>query len=317
MMRKVAVLLSVIMLVGLVWTGGTLAEEEFISIASGGTGGANYPMAGLMADVINKKLPGVTASVEVTAASVENIHLIQAKKSHIGFVSSMLKYGWVEDNLEIKPMPGINTIIYLAFDDAFFVTLKGSGINSIYDLKGKKISIGAAGSASTITSTHILKAHGLDTKKDFRRVDWLSWVEASRALKDGRIDAGFFSISNRPAALIIDLATVRDIKILPFAEEAYEVFEEEFGYGKRDVIIAETYKGVPDTPTILTYGTLVVGDWMSEDLVYKLVKVIWENIETLRKGYNAFKFTRLDPAIAGLAPLHPGAIKYYKEKGLM
>jgi uncharacterized protein len=287
-----------------------------ISVGSGGTGGALYPMFGAIAELVNNKIPGVKMTVEVTAASVENLRLAQSGQIEFWGAGGDVTRKAVDG---IKPFPfkfdKVRSCGWMHGSMTQFVTRKGSGIKSMYDLKGKKVGVGPPGSGAEETFRWILEAHKM-SYSDFNAYK-LSYSEEVAAMQDRRIDAAIFQVGV-PTSSIVDLTMSMEIELIPIGEKEAKIFTEKYPLFFYQKIAAGTYKG--QTQDVMALNPL--GAWGSrtdvpEDLVYNVIKIVQDNLKQLAVVQVSFKDWQFDPSVEKAAPLHPGAIKYYKEKGLL
>jgi hypothetical protein len=288
-----------------------------VSIAAGGTGGVWYPYGGAIAAVISKYVTGVEATAEVTAAAVDNAKLLGAKKADLAIMLGDVGYDAYMGRGVFKSKIPIRNIAGLYSSITHIVTADGKGIKSVKDLKGKRVSVGAPGSATEVVATRILEAYGLDIQKDVKR-DRLSVSESAGALKDGKIDA-FFWVGGIPTAAVLDVAASPGIKIrLLDSAEALPKMTAKYGpiYFKT-ICPANTYKGVDyDVATVCAGNFLIVHQDMDEQFVYNVLKTLFDRKDELAAIHKVAKDLTLDMAVAGSPfPFHPGALKYYKEKG--
>jgi TRAP transporter TAXI family solute receptor len=297
------------------------AAQTSIAIGTGGTGGGYYPMGGGIATLIAQKIDGVTASAQVTAASLENCKLLQKNDVQMALANAAIMYGYVDKKLQPKEFPGISSIMSTGWGDIITVALKDSPIKSLNDLKGKRIGLGAPGSSTEVINKLILSAHGLydlETGKLGIKPAYLSFAEMTAGLKDGRLDAAMYFVSGRPAPAVVDLSTVRDIKLIGFDEAALGRLAKKFPFMVATDYPKGLYKGVDyEMKTVLANDVLCCRTDLPTDLVYQITKVIHQNLPELqRTGFHGFKMWSLTRSVAGVFPLHPGAIKYYDEIGL-
>jgi hypothetical protein len=295
------------------------AQKAFrISIATGGTGGVWYPYGGIMANVISKYLPDVEATAEVTAASVDNAKLIGANKVDIAFMFGDVGYEAYAGKGRFKEKIPMRCLASLYPSITHIVCLEGKGINSVRDLKGKRISTGAPGSATEVVACRILEAYGIDPEKDVKR-DRLSASESAGALKDRKIEAYFWT-GGLPTSSVVDLAATPGIKIrLIDHAEAIDKLVAKYGpiYYK-NVCPAKTYPHVDYDVTTVTAGNfLTCLEKTDEKLAYDIVKVLFDHKSDLEAGHKVAEQLTLENAVQGSPyPFHPGAIKFYKEKGI-
>lgn len=295
------------------------AEEKVrISVATGGTGGVYYPYGGAIAEIINKHIPNVIATAEVTGASVENVRLVGQGKASLAFTMNDTLYdayvgqGKFQDN----KIDSLRTILQVYPNVYHIVTLKKNPIKKISDLKGKRVSVGAPGSGTEYKSSLVLPLLGVDYKD--MKVYRLSFSENTTQLKDGTIDAGVWSVAT-PTSSIMDLATTHDIYIVPFSKSEVELIEKKFPFYSGWVIPKNTYKGQnEDVSTIAVWNSIVCHKDMPEELVYKITKAIFENKKMLLDTHKIAEFTTPETSVSkSPIPIHPGALKYYKEIGVI
>lgn len=291
-----------------------------LSIATGGTGGVYYPMGGGFANIIGKTMPGFTASAEVTGGSVANLQAVGNKKSDIGF--SQVDAAWDAINGLDKFKSGkldIKALGVLYPNHMHVVTVEGSGVNKIEDIKGKRVSTGSPGSATEVFAFRVIEAAGLDPMKDIIR-ERLGAAESVNAIKDKKIDA-FFWVGGLPTAAVTDLAATPGTKI-KFLDIAQNVGKMNAKYGKiyaPAVIPKATYGGMDqDNKDVTVWNILVVHGSMPDDLAYSITKTLMETRGELAKVHKEALNIREDSQNAANAgiPWHPGAVKYFKEKGI-
>jgi uncharacterized protein len=295
--------------------GGTLR----LSIATGNTGGVYYPYGGGLARVISQSVPRVDATAEVTAASVDNLKLIQLGKADIAFVLTDTLDDAIHGRGPFAKMPvKARTLAVLYPNYTQVATVEGKGINRLTDLRGRVVSTGSPGSGTEVIAFRVLRAAGIDPDKDIRR-QGLTVNASVDALKDGKIDAFFWS-GGLPTASLLDLASTIGItaKLLS-NDEVLPKLQEQFTPGLyfRLVIPKGTYPGVNyDSGSVGVANALVVKDTMSDELAYELTKVLFDRQPDLAAIHPEAKKLNVDTAVHGSpAPFHPGAIRYYEERG--
>lgn len=296
------------------------AQEIHLAIATGGTGGGYYPMGGNAAALITEKIEGVSATAQVTAASLENIRLLQQNKCQLALVNGSIAYGYPKGSKILQPMKyeGVSSIMSFGYADVVTVVLKSSPIKKMADLKGKRVGIGAPGSGTENINKCTLTGWGL---YDLEAAEievvpaYLSYTECTTALKDRRIDAAMYFITGRPGAAITDLALTHDIRIISYEKEIVEKLVKKFTFMSPTIYPKGLYRGVDyDCLVIKSPDVFVCRTDLPEDLIYNITKVINEGLPYLRKtGYHGWKFAELDRSVAGVLPMHPGAKKYYDE----
>ncbi|ARP84948.1 TAXI family TRAP transporter solute-binding subunit [Bordetella genomosp. 9] len=296
------------------------ASAENISIATGGTGGVYYPIGGGIAAVLSKKVPGMEATAEVTGGSVDNLKLIDGDASYIGLTMSDAAQDAYrgQDKFKGNKVP-LRTLMILYPNRMHVVTVQGKGIETVADLKGKRVSTGAPGSATEVMAFRMLEAAGLDKDKDVTR-ERLSVAESVNAIKDNKIDA-FFWVGGLPTAAVTDLANTpgTTIKMIDNADLVPAMNKKYGNLYVADTIPKGTYRGMDkDNRQATVMNILVANEKMSEQTAYNIVKTIFESRDELiavHKDTAEFKLEN-QKASATPIPFHPGAVKYYKERGV-
>jgi TRAP transporter TAXI family solute receptor len=297
----------------------TWAQTSRISITTGGTGGVYYPMGGGMANILSKYVPGLQATAEVTGGSVDNLKLLGAGKSEVAF--SMVDAAFDAANGADKfkgAKVNVRTLMVLYPNREQIVTIEGTGINKVTDLRGKRVSTGSPGSGVEVIALRVLEAAGLDPKKDFKQ-ERLGASESASAIKDRKIDA-FFWIGGVPTAAITDLAATPGIKMkLVDTAEYADAMNKKYGplYTK-GTIPAGSYPG-QDKPAAIfdVWNILVTDDKMSDTMAYNIVKTLFEKKPELVAVHKEAEHIDLkNQAGASPVPFHPGAKKYMEEHGV-
>jgi TRAP transporter TAXI family solute receptor len=291
-----------------------------LSIATGGTGGVYYPLGGGMANVLSKYIPGITATAEVTGGSVDNLKLIGTGKPYIAFVMADAGQDAYkgEDKFKGHKVP-LRTLMVLYPNRMHVVSVEGTGVNSMADLKGKRVSTGSPGSATEVMAFRLIEAAGLDKDKDLKR-ERLGVSESVNALKDKKIDA-FFWVGGLPTAAVTDLAATPGVKI-KMIEHANLVPAMNKKYGNlyvADTIPKSTYSGMAaDNHNASVWNILVSNEKLSDQAAYNIVKTVFDkraDLIAVHKEAENFKL-ELQKQAATPIPFHPGAIKYFTEKGI-
>lgn len=298
-----------------------MAQEKInLSIGTGGTGGVYYPLGGGLANVLSKHVPGMAATAEVTGGSVDNLKLIGTGKPYLGFAmtDAALDAAKGEDKFKGQKVP-LRTLAVLYPNRMHVVSVEGTGVSSMKDLKGKRVSTGSPGSATEVMAFRVIEAAGLDKDKDMKR-ERLGVAESVNALKDKKIDA-FFWVGGLPTAAVTDLAATPGVKI-KMIDHAETVAPMNKKYGNlyvEDVIPKSTYSGMTaDNKQATVMNILVAHENLSEQAAYNIVKAVFENRDELiavHKEAANFKLENQKTA-ATPVPFHPGALKYFKEKGV-
>ncbi|HXU41493.1 MAG TPA: TAXI family TRAP transporter solute-binding subunit [Burkholderiales bacterium] len=299
----------------------TLAQAQNISIATGGTGGVYYPLGGGMAAVLSKYVSGLQATAEVTGGSVANLQLIGTGKPYIAMtmVDAGLDAYKGQDKFTGKPVP-VRTLMVMYPNRMHVVSIEGTGVTKMSDLKGKRVSTGSGGSATEVMAFRVIEAAGLDKDKDMRR-ERLGVAESVNALKDRKIDA-FFWVGGLPTAAVTDLASTPGVKIKMIDHDNL-VAAMNKKYGNlyvQDRIPKDTYRGMEaDNKQATVMNLLVAHQNMDEKTAYSIVKAVFEHLDELIRVHGEaqnFKLENQKTAAAGGIPWHPGAAKYYAERGV-
>jgi TRAP transporter TAXI family solute receptor len=300
------------MLVG--FAGSAIAQEN-LSIATGGTGGVYYPLGGGIATEIRENVEGYDATVQETNASVDNILLLQTGAADMALVVGDTAAAAVEGVEPFDAPVEVCAIGNLYSNFMQLVTTSDTGIASVADMEGKSISVGAPGSATEVGAVRILEAAGLDPEADIDRRQ-LGAAETVAALRDGTIDAGFWS-GGLPTGALVDLASTGEMTLVPIAEYAEALASEYGAYYMAQDIPADTYQGQAEAvPAIASPNVLVVRTDMDETLQQNITAAIFDNKEDLVQVHPAAK--ELDASTAGDIPFIetcPGAQAYYDQAG--
>lgn len=290
-------------------------EKVFINIGTGGTAGTYYPLGGAMAEIINSKLTNINATAVSTGGSVANINMLKENSVQMAFVQNDVAY-YAYNGIELfqdKKFTGMKAMCTLYPEMIQIVTLANKNIKTIYDLKGKRVAVGAAGSGVEVNARQILASAGL-TYKDIS-VQYLSFADAANGLRDGTLDVAFLT-AGIPTAAVRDIASQRDIVIIPIPDNIIKDLTSKYPFYIKTIIPKDTYpKVTSDIQTLAVLAMLVVRDDMKDDIVFSIVKVIFENLQRLEAAHQMGRFIKKENALFGISiPLHPGAEKYLKGK---
>lgn len=297
---------------------GSAQAQTFVNVLTGGTSGVYYPLGVALSQIYGKSLPGSKTSVQATKASVENLNLLEAGKGEIGFtLGDALSQAWtgVADAGYPKPLQKLRGVAGIYPNYIQIVANASSGIKTLADLKGKRISVGAPKSGTELNARAILNAAGLQYS-DFAKVEYLAFGESVDLMKNRQLDATLQS-AGLGVASIKDLATSVDITVVAVPPEVIaKIGDAAYQPG---TIPAGTYKGQDaPTPTAAINNFLVTHAGVPDDVVYGMTKSLFDNLDGMVSAHAAAKDIKLDKAVAGMpVPLHPGAEKFYREKGLV
>ncbi len=310
-MRKLFLALGATALIGI----SPAQADTNLSIATGGTGGTYYPLGGGLAELISSHIEGYSAVAEVTGASVENMGLIHRGDSDLAIALADTVHQAYNGSERFNG----NELDVLAIASLYpnavqIVTLADSGIQSLSDLAGKRVSVGAPGSGTELNAKALLESNGMSFD-DFE-VRGLNFNESADALRDGDIDAGFWSVGP-PTSSIVSLANTRDIALVSLSESEVANAQDAVPVFAPYQLRASAYEGVnAATSTIGIPNVLTVNNAMSDELAYKITKLLFEKVEDLRAIHPAADDTTVEFSLESTPiPLHPGAIRYYEEIG--
>ncbi|RIK98551.1 MAG: C4-dicarboxylate ABC transporter substrate-binding protein [Proteobacteria bacterium] len=318
--KTTAVAFAIALAGGLMASGTADAQQKTMAIGTGGTGGVYYPLGGAIANVLSKNLPNVQATAEVTGGSVDNLKLIASGQSELGFTMADAAQDAVkgEGKFTSGKVP-LQTLLVVYPNRMHVVTVEGTGIEKLSDLKGKRVSTGSPGGATEVMAFRVIEAAGLDKDKDMTR-ERLGVAESVNAIKDRKIDA-FFWVGGLPTAAVTDLAATPGMK-LKLIDHSEVVDKMNAKYGNlysAGKIPSGTYPGYDKDNTIAeVWNIIVTGNKMSDDDAYTIVKTLVEkkaDLVAVHKEANSFS---LDNQVQDRSPVpfHPGALKYFKEKGV-
>jgi len=320
-------------LLGGLATAAVAQDLKFFTIGTGGTAYTYYPVGGVIANAISKPpgsracdaggscgVDGLIASAVSSRGSVDNINAIVSGLRDSGFAQSDVAY-WAYTGTGTMagkpPATDLRAIAALFPEHIHLVALKDSGINSVADLKGKRVSLDEPGSGTYVDANLILAANGL--KKGDVRAEALKGGAASSALRNGKIDA-FFVVAGYPTGSLVELASAVPIKLVPIDGAGAKALTDKYGFFSASDIPAGTYKGVGAVTTVAVGAQWLTSAKEPEELIYQITKALWNDKtrKLLDVGHAKGKMITLATALDGIGiPLHPGAKRYYKEVGLI
>ena len=320
-MKRKAFAISALAVSAALIAGAALAQQGLnIAIATGGTGGVYYPLGGGMANVLSKHVPGMQASARVTGGSVDNLKLIGSQQSEVALVmvDAALDALKGEDKFKGSPVD-VRTLMVLYPNRMHVVSMEGTGVEKMSDLKGKRVSTGSPGSATEVMAFRVIEAAGLDKDKDMRR-ERLGVAESVNALKDRKIDA-FFWVGGLPTAAVTDLGATPNVKIkmIDHADTVEKMNKKYDNLYTTGVIPAKTYPGQDkDNSISVVQNILVANAKMPDKVAYDIVKTFIEHKDDLVAVHGEAKAIELANQAPKNSPIpwHPGATKYFTEKGV-
>jgi TRAP transporter TAXI family solute receptor len=323
MKRVATALLAVLLLVALVAPVELAAQQQrrLVTIASGWVVGVYYPLAGAMSRIVyNTKDLNMRATVESSGASVANAQLIGTGDADFAILQNDIAYyafkGETLSAFKDKPVKTMGGIFSIYPELVQIVATQASGIKSIKDLKGKRVVLGPQGSGTEQNALQILEVHGLK-EADLGKAERIDAAAAADQLKDARVDAAFFT-TGVGAAVIIDSFITGKAMLVPIGASEGEALRKKYPFYTIEKVPANTYKGQErevSTPAVM--AMMVARTDLPEDLVYKFTKAIFDNLQQFHSAHAAAKSMTLQSAMNGMPiPLHPGAAKFFKEKGV-
>ncbi|MEA1936281.1 MAG: TAXI family TRAP transporter solute-binding subunit [Thermodesulfobacteriota bacterium] len=335
--RYLSLFVTVALALTMVFAGTSFAGKKFFAIATGGTGGTYYPLGGVLAQALSNKVPDIIVTAQSGNASVANCNLIREHQIESAFVQNNVAFSAYTGTAQFEgnPIKNLRGIASLYPETIQIIARADAGVKSVKDIKGKRLIPGDRGSGTEVDTKNVLTAFGL-TYKDFANVDWLSFAGASQRLKDRQADVAFIT-AGWPTASITELSTTTDVILVPIEEKMIKKLVKMFPFYAKVVVPAGTYRGVDkEVATITTMAQWVIDAGVPEDVVYRLTKALWEKgkfvlrkkggkaaaapsgAEIMAKAHAKGRDVTLDTALDGMAiPLHPGAAKFYREKGLI
>ena len=310
--------LSLVAFLGVFNASTALAAKKFVSIASGWVVGVYYPLAGAISNIAHKNLPDIKITVESSGASVANAKLIATGDADMGILQNDIAYYALQGVKPMfdKPVANMRGITSLYQEHCQIQARKDANIASVADLKGKRVCVGPLGSGTEQNALQIMEAYGM-TFDDFAKVERLTATESSDYMKDGRIDAAFYSVGVGASGLV-DTAMTVDCTIVPVDGAQREALMKKYPFFTKAVVPASAYKGIDkDVPTVAVMAILVARAEMEDDMAYRITKAIFDNLADIERAHAKGKELKLETALNGMSiPLHPGAEKFFREKGV-
>ncbi|OMP66943.1 TAXI family TRAP transporter solute-binding subunit [Domibacillus epiphyticus] len=293
---------------------GNGGKSKDLSLLTGGTGGTYYPLGGQIANIISDKTE-MNITPQTSGASAENMETLRAGEAEIAFSQTDIGAYALEgkEMFEGEPINNIQAIGSLYPETIQLVTTAKSGITSVEDLKGKKVSVGAPGSGAYINAMQVLEIHGLSTE-DIEAQN-LSFDESTDGIQAGNIDAAFIT-AGTPTGAVEALSAQNEVVIVPIADDKIQSLVEKYPYYAEDTVPSGTYKIKSDVKTVAVKAMLVVTSDLEENLVYEMTKALYENTDQITHAKGEFITPETSLEGLGDMELHPGAAKYFKEKGL-
>lgn len=297
---------------------------KFVTIGTGGITGVYYPTGGAIAKIVNNKRAeyGIRCTVESTGGSVFNVNAVMAGDLEFGVVQSDRQFqaingiaDWKDKGKQTK----LRAVFSIHPESCTLLAAVDAGISTLKDLKGKKVNLGNFGSGHLGNSSDALKAIGFDLEKDIK-AEYIKAAEAPGLLQDGRIDAFFYTVGHPSGAFKEATAGARKVKFIPISGPEIDKMVQSYPYYAKSFVPVENYPGAKNDGNVNTFGvkaTFVTSSDVPDDVVYAITKEVFSNLETFKQLHPAFQVLSKESMLTGLsAPIHPGAMKYYKEAGL-
>ena len=316
-MKKISLAVAVVMFFA--WFAGcAFAAPMRLTLATGGTAGTYYPLGGALAQIIGEKSGVVSITAQATGATGENLNLLGTSEVEMALVQNDLSH-YAYNGLEIyegNKVDNFKAIARLYPEIIHVVAQGGSGIKTMGDFKGKKVSVGASGSGNEANCRQIYEFYDLTYENTTPL--FISYAETTNHFKDRQVDA-FVYTTGVPSPSILEIVTMQEAVFVPIDGPTRDKIIEKYPFFAPEVIPANSYQGqTEDVGTVAVQCILVVRDDIPEDIVYAMTKALFENLDTLGAAHAKGKEITLERALAGLTvPLHPGAEKYFKEVGVV
>ncbi len=298
------------------------AKTQYVTIGTGGITGVYYPTGGAIAKIVNKKrdIYNIRCTVESTGGSVFNVNAVMAGDLEFGVVQSDRQYQAIKGMAEWegKPQADLRAVFSIHPESVTLVAADDAGIQTITDLKGKRVNIGNPGSGQRQNSIDALEAVGINYETDLN-AEGVKAAEAPGLLQDGRIDAFFYTVGHPSGAIKEATAGARKVHFVPIT--GIDAMLAKFPYYAKSFIPVSVYPGATNDSDPASFGvkaTFVTSAKVPDDVVYAVTKEVFENFDDFKKLHPAYQVLTKEGMLEGLsAPIHPGAMKYYKESGMM
>lgn len=313
-----ATLLALVFVLDVSWS--EASERRFVSIAAGWVTGAYFPMAGAISRVAYQNLQdqNIKVTAESSGASVANANLIASGHTDFAILQNdIASYAYNgKEGMFDEPVKNLLGCAALYPEHIQVIVRKDANIQSVADLKGKRVAVGPIGSGTTENAKQILEAWGLSL--DDLKSEQLGSQQAGDYIKDGRLDAAFFTVAVG-AAVITDTATVVDVEVLPIEGPNVDKLIDMYPFYAKQVVPANSYPGLEsDAPTVAVMAMLSARADLDEDLVYQIMKVMYSNLDQIHEAHAKFRDISVNMAMDGMSvPLHPGAERFLQEAGVI
>lgn len=317
-MKKNLTISTALLAAALIFSGCKGSSQKDYILATGGTGGTYYPFGGAIANIWNTKIENMNVTAQATGASAENLRLINKGEAEFATVQNdVMDYAFHgTDMFAGEKLENVMTVGTMYPEVIQIAVSENSGIKSIADFKGKRISVGDAGSGVEFNAKQILEGYGL-TFEDIKKSN-LSFKESAEGIQNGTLD-GCFITAGVPNSALQELAFTAGLILIPVSGPEADAICSKYSFYTQTTIPGNTYKGTnTDTPALAIKATLAVSAKLDEDTVYQMTKTLFENLDELGQAHAKGKEVSAQTAVTGVSvPFHPGAEKYFKELGLL
>ena len=317
-MKKNLTISTALLAAALIFSGCKGSSQKDYILATGGTGGTYYPFGGAIANIWNTKIENMNVTAQATGASAENLRLINKGEAEFATVQNdVMDYAFHgTDMFAGEKLENVMTVGTMYPEVIQIAVSENSGIKSVADFKGKRISVGDAGSGVEFNAKQILEGYGL-TFEDIKKSN-LSFKESAEGIQNGTLD-GCFITAGVPNSALQELAFTAGLILIPVSGPEADAICSKYSFYTQTIIPGNTYKGTnTDTPALAIKATLAVSAKLDEDTVYQMTKTLFENLDELGQAHAKGKEVSAQAAVTGVSvPFHPGAEKYFKELGLL
>jgi uncharacterized protein len=311
--KKRLLIVSFLLLLTIILT--ACSEQKFYQLLTGGTTGTYYPLGGEIAKIITDET-GTKVDALSSNASAANVIALRDGEAELAFVQTDVMADAVEGINAFEEEGEVTNVLALGSlypETVQIVTLEGSGINTVEDLKGKRVSVGAPGSGTYINAEQILEVHGM-TMEDIEAQN-LDFGESTDGIQDGNIDAAFVT-AGTPTGAVEGLTATNQVTIVPIEKDKADALIEKYPYYAHDTITEGTYGLGSEVNTVAVLAMIAVSDSLSDDTVYDITKALYENVDKITHA--KAEYIKLENALNGIGiDFHPGAEKYFKEAGIL
>ena len=291
-----------------------LAEKKKMTIGTASIGGAFYPVGTGIASIVSKYVPALDIRVEVTGGGIENPRLVGSGDTDLGITNIFLAHLAIEGKKPYSKALPIRTLALMYPSTLHMVVKKGSGVKTLKDLKGRRVAVGPAGGGTITLLKRLLTVYGMSVKDI--KPNYIGYKDGCMALQDGNVDASIL-MAGAPTSAVLELSARTSIRFLRVTEDEMQKFLKKWPYYISVMIPKSYYKTDADALAVGSGNVLIVNEAMSEDLAYKITAALYDHVDEFRKVHPATKVVALKTAPHTIVPLHPGAIRYYKEKGVL